>query len=104
MCLYPIVRRAASVRCSLTPFPKNGAGGGSGWTGDRGDDEVDETAAGGVPIELGRFLLCSSKADAKSLDLAERAFALGFGDAGDEVLADIDQVLAGQDRVEEVSI
>lgn len=39
-----------------------------------GSAEVNDTAVAGVPV-----------------DLAEPAFALGFGDAGDEVVADLDQ-------------
>ncbi|GDY69147.1 hypothetical protein AQJ43_29240 [Streptomyces avermitilis] len=42
-------------------------------------------------VELGKFLLCSGEADLESLDFAQPAFALGFVDARDEVVADVDE-------------
>ena len=33
----------------------------------------------------------ASQADLEALDLAEPAFRLGFGDSGDQVVADVDQ-------------
>jgi len=55
----------------------------------------------GVPtfllcVQLGEFLLGCGKADGKSFNFAEPALALGFGDPGEEVLADLFQVLSGQ--------
>lgn len=45
-------------------------------TGDRGDPQVDDTAAGGASIELGELLLCSGEADVEPLDLAQPALVL----------------------------
>ncbi|MFI9544811.1 hypothetical protein ACIHAR_12920 [Streptomyces sp. NPDC052016] len=46
---------------------------------------------GGTAVELGEFLLCSSEADLESFDFAKPPFALGLGDAGDEVVADVEE-------------
>jgi hypothetical protein len=35
-----------------------------------------------VSFDLGEFVLSASEADLESLDLAEPAFAFGFGNAG----------------------
>lgn len=40
-------------------------------------------------IELGKFVLGAGEADLEALDLAEPAFPLGLGDAGDQVVADL---------------
>lgn len=37
------------------------------------------------------FLSCAGEADLQFLDLAEPAFSLGLGDAGDQVVADLGQ-------------
>ncbi|AQW56511.1 hypothetical protein SHXM_09974 [Streptomyces hygroscopicus] len=42
-----------------------------------------------APIELAELLLSASQTDLETLDLAEPAFRLGFGDSGDQVVADI---------------
>ncbi|MFF5675990.1 hypothetical protein ACFY8S_38870 [Streptomyces hygroscopicus] len=52
--------------------------------------EVDDTEAG-ASVKLGELLLGSGETDAQSLDFAEPALAFGFGDAGGEVVADVDQ-------------
>ncbi|WP_235619277.1 hypothetical protein [Embleya scabrispora] len=39
----------------------------------------------------------------QSFNLAEPAFALGFGDAGDQVVADLDQSAAARQRLRETS-
>ncbi|KJY40954.1 hypothetical protein VR41_14220 [Streptomyces sp. NRRL B-1568] len=43
---------------------------------------------------MGELLLCACEADLESFDLAEPAFVLGLGDAGDEVVADLLQPAA----------
>ena len=53
--------------------------------GDRGAD-VDRA---GAAVDLGELVLGAGEADLESLDLAEPAFALGLGDAGQEVVADL---------------
>jgi hypothetical protein len=49
----------------------------------------------GVPcsqvVDLGESLLCPGEADLQSLDLAEPAFAFGFGDPAGQVVADFQQ-------------
>ncbi|WP_063767866.1 hypothetical protein [Streptosporangium roseum] len=47
-----------------------------------------------APIELAELFLGASQADAEPFCLAEPAFAFGFGDAGDEVVADLLQPAA----------
>lgn len=42
-----------------------------------------------APIELTELLLGASQADLETFDLAEPAFHLGFGDSGDQVVADL---------------
>jgi hypothetical protein len=48
----------------------------------------------GDAVELGEFLVGGAAADGESFDLAEPAFAFGFGDAGGEVVVDLDQPAA----------
>ena len=38
---------------------------------------------------MGELVIGAGEADLESFDLAEPAFAFGFGDAGDEVVADL---------------
>ena len=45
--------------------------------------------AGVAPVDLGEFVFGSGEADLESFDFAGPAFAFGFGDAGDEVVADL---------------
>jgi hypothetical protein len=42
-----------------------------------------------APIELAELLLGAGQTDLETLDLAEPAFRLGFGDSGDQVVADL---------------
>src|ERR1022692_3296576 len=42
-------------------------------------------------VDLGELGLCSGEADAQSFDFAGPAFVFGFGDAVDEVVADVGQ-------------
>jgi len=65
----------------------------SGRVGDAGHAEHDGASLGDA-VELGKFLLGGGAADRESFDLAEPAFAFGFGDAGGEVVADLDQPAA----------
>lgn len=46
---------------------------------------------GGAAVDPGEFLRCASEADLESFDFAKPAFPLGLGDAGDEVVADVDE-------------
>jgi len=63
----------------------------AGFPRDR-DAEIDQ--AGGPPVELAEFLLGAGEADLESFDLAGPAFALGFGDPGGEVVADLGEAVA----------
>jgi len=70
------------------------AGGGYGAVGDVGEArhaEVDGGAPPGEIIELGELVLGGGEADLQALSLAEPAFALGFADAGLEVVAQTGQ-------------
>jgi hypothetical protein len=49
-----------------------------------GRTAVDSSVFAGSPVDLAELVVGVGEADAKSFDLAEAAFALGFGDAGDE--------------------
>ena len=53
--------------------------------------EVDAGRPGRDLVELGEFLAGAGEADLQPVDLAEPAFAAGFGDADMEVVADLDQ-------------
>jgi len=60
--------------------------------GECGHAELD--GGGSAPeggIDLGELVLGAGEADPESFDLAEPAFLFGFGDAGVEVVADLDQ-------------
>ncbi|CAL9365266.1 hypothetical protein [Streptomyces sp. enrichment culture] len=62
---------------------------GSSTTPRDGDAEVDGRVLSGVVIELTEFLLGAGEADLEPFDFAEPAFPLGFGNSGDQVLADL---------------
>src|SRR6266540_4347331 len=51
-------------------------------------------AAGAAPVELGELVVGAGEADLQAFDLAEPAFALGFGDAVKQVVADLLQARA----------
>jgi hypothetical protein len=42
-------------------------------------------------VDLFDLVACPGKADPQSFDFAEPSLALGFGDAVDEIVADLDQ-------------
>ena len=58
-----------------------------------GQAEVD-SGGGRTPVDLGEFVVGSGEADLESFDFAEPAFTFGFGDAGDQVVADFGDALA----------
>ena len=47
--------------------------------------------AGGAAVDLGDLVVGAGEADAESFDLTEPGFAFGLGDAGVQVVADLDQ-------------
>ncbi|MEU6908782.1 hypothetical protein ABZ935_26140 [Streptomyces coeruleorubidus] len=57
---------------------------GSSITTRGGDAEVDGRVLSGALIEPAELLLGAGQADPETFDLAEPAFRLGFGDAGDQ--------------------
>ena len=63
--------------------------------GERGQAELDRLAlAAQGRLELGELVLGAGEADLETLDLAEPAFMLGFGDAVVQVGADLLQPAA----------
>ncbi|MET9830052.1 hypothetical protein ABZ078_12175 [Streptomyces sp. NPDC006385] len=83
-------------------FPAPPDYGGQSWPGREGcggwlrggDAETDNGPMVATPVDLSQFVLCAGEADMRSFNLAEPAFALGLGDAGDQVVADLDQSVA----------
>ena len=59
-----------------------------GVAGEGGYSEID-CGGVGAPVDLGELVLGAGEADLESFSFAQPAFALGFGDAGDEVVADL---------------
>jgi hypothetical protein len=64
---------------------------GSSITTRGGDAKVHGRVLPVAPIELAELLLGASQTDLETLDLAEPAHPLGFGDSGDQVVADLGQ-------------
>jgi hypothetical protein len=57
---------------------------------------------GGAPVDLGELVLGAGEADFEAFDFAGPAFALGFGDAGQQVVTDLEQARAlGRVRTEQ---
>src|SRR5215469_16901231 len=59
----------------------------SGLAGGGGHAEVG--GAVGAAVDLGELVLGAGEADFEPFDFAEPSFAFGFGDTGDEVVADL---------------
>ncbi|WP_328741671.1 hypothetical protein OG436_04660 [Streptomyces caniferus] len=64
---------------------------GSSITTRSGDAKVHGRMLPVAQTELAELLLGASQADPETFDLAEPAFRLGFGDSGDQVVADLDK-------------
>jgi hypothetical protein len=80
--------------------------GGGGDVAVGGDAEVDVLgSAGGGQVGLGELVVGGGEADLESLGFADPAFALGFGDASQEVVADLFEAvpLGGVDSEEGAS-
>src|SRR5689334_17979995 len=69
----------AGLRCSV-----RGVGAAEG-----GHSESDRAGGAGAPVDLGELVFSAGEADLESFGFAEPAFAVGFGDAGGEVVADL---------------
>jgi hypothetical protein len=70
--------------------------GAAGGFGEGGDAELDGLAAAGDDlVHLGEFGAGAGEADLQSFGFSEPAAGLGFGDAGDEVVTDLDQAVPG---------
>ena len=64
----------------------------SGGVGEAGDAELDGRGAAGADlVHLGEFGVRTGEADLEAFGLAVPAVGFGFGDAGDEVVADVFQ-------------
>jgi hypothetical protein len=57
-------------------------------TGGGGQTEVDRAGSARALVELREFPFGAGEADFETFDLAEPTLALGFGDAGQQVVAD----------------
>jgi len=70
--------------------------GAAGSFGEGGDAELDGLAAASHDlVHLGELGAGTGEADLQSFGLSEPAAGLGFGDTGDEVVADLDQAVPG---------
>ena len=58
--------------------------GGKDWHAD-----ADEGGGVGAPVDLGELVAGAGETDLESFGFAVPAFALGFGDAGDQVVVDL---------------
>jgi hypothetical protein len=86
--LYSVVSELVCVVCKV--------GGASSGVGEAGDAQLDGfNAAGADLVHLGEFGVGAGEADLEALGLAVPAVGFGFGDAGDEVVADLFQPSAG---------
>jgi hypothetical protein len=59
-----------------------------------GHAELDWSRSGAEFVELGEFAACGGEADFQAFDFTEPALAVSFGDAGDEVVADVGEPAA----------
>ena len=70
--------------------------GASGGVGEAGDAELDGLGAAGADlVHLGEFGVRAGEADFEALGLAVPVVGFGFGDAGEQVAADLFQPWAG---------
>src|ERR1700739_5011511 len=60
-----------------------------GGSAEGGHAESDGGWGAGAPVDLGELVLGAGEADLEFFGFAEPAFAVGFGDAGGEVVADL---------------
>src|SRR6266851_3324241 len=74
-----IMRCWAGLRCSVR----------GGGAAESGHAESDRAGGACAPVDLGEFVFGACAADLESFGFAEPAFAVGFGDAGGEVVADL---------------
>ena len=71
-------------------------GGASGGVGEAGDAQLHCLGAAGADlVHLGEFGVRAGEADLEALGLAVPAVGFGFGDAGEQVVADLFQPCAG---------
>src|SRR5713101_4389474 len=74
-----IMRCWAGLRCSVR----------GGGAAEGGHAKSDRAGGACAPVDLGEFVFGAGAADLESFGFAEPAFAVGFGDAGGEVVADL---------------
>src|SRR5258708_5846509 len=65
-----------------------------GGAAEGGHAESDWGGGAGAPVDLGELVPGSGEADLESFALAEPAFAVGFGDAGGQVVTDLGDAFA----------
>src|SRR6188508_1562461 len=83
-----VVSELVSLVCRLS--------GTSGGVGEAGDAELDGCGAAGADlVHLDEFGVRAGEADLETLGLAVPAVGFGFGDAGEQVVADLFQPGAG---------
>src|SRR5215207_9782107 len=83
------------ARSRMAPGAGRVHAGASGGVGEAGDAEVGLVAAGGDLVHLGELAAGAGEADFQPFGFTEPAVGLGFGDAGDEVVADLDEAGPG---------
>ena len=74
-----IMRCWAGLRCSVR----------GGGAAEGGHAESDRAGGACAPVDLGELVFGAGAADLESFGFAGPAFAVGFGDAGGEVVADL---------------
>src|SRR6266568_3567277 len=65
-----------------------------GGAAEGGHSESDQGRGAGAAVDLGEFVFGAGEADLESFGFAGPAFAVGFGDAGGEVVADLGDAVA----------
>jgi hypothetical protein len=87
-CDYCVGVRASWMVSAM--WPGRVGGGASGGVGEGRDAELDGVVAtGGDLVHLGEFGAGAGEADFQSFSFSKPTVVLGFGDAGDEVVADL---------------
>ena len=89
LCIFSELFKITKVGVARLSFVllARGGDGAAGNVGEAGYAEVDGGAPPGEIVELAEFLPGGGEADLQAVGLAEPAFALGFADAGLEVVA-----------------
>ncbi len=76
---------------------RGGDSAGAGASSDlvkRRQTEVDSVGCCNDLVKLGEFLAGTVETDLQSVDVAESVMLAGFGDSGDQVVADLEQAVS----------